>query len=402
MILTHQSFDMPALSLSNNESTVLPKEDQFLVLKDAVMNSRPDAVRQLVTGGVVTDTDGLITIIVLAAWHSTPELLLWLLDHFTQPHAPVQFTAWDKLEVGALHGAIEGENLPNIKLLLSRGADIMESISYATLPSFVPHGSEHGLLRALKRWNGDLMKFLVEECGVVLPPIWPGKISPASIFGARHLTGTSLEDVRRRFAAIKPYLLWPKAYTLGPNFAIQVGTPSVVKVCLENGGDPNNIASAFSPLYWHVQRAVIDAGKGAGRGAGRDAGRDAVEITELFLEYGADPNTKKGRNTEYTALHFAVRGRGNFAEYAKLLLQHGANPNLGDSPLYAAVQKGRAEMTKLLLQHGADPWPEKKKEISQLAGMKKIEAYFGAPWEDIIRRIQAGEDLEGGQRRKRA
>jgi hypothetical protein len=391
MTSTHQSFDMPVLNLSNSGSTVFLESDKSLVLNDAVMNSRLDAVRQLITGGTMRSKYEVISIIVLAAWHSTPELLLWLLDYFTQRHTPFGFITEDEIEVEALQGAIEGENLPNIKLLLSRGADIMKGVSdriiLQLLPEWEPGGPAHGLLRALRRWNGDLMKFLVEDCGVVPPPIWLGNISPAYIFGARHLTGAGLEDVRRRFASIKPYLLWPEVYTLGPDFAIDVGTPSVVKVCLENGGDPNMVVSGFRPLFQHVARA----------------GRDGLEITELLLEYGADPNAQEDRwKTGYcTALYEAVKGRGDCVQHAKLLLQHGANPNLGGSSLYAAVQKGRAEMTKLLLQHGADPWPQKKKEISRLAGMKKIEAYFGAPWEDIVRRIQAGEDLEGEQRRKR-
>ncbi len=91
---------------------------------------------------------------------------------------------------------------------------------------------------------------------------------------------------------------------------------------------------------------------------------------------------------------------------SKILLEYGADPNScadhNATPLYSAIRHGKPELAKLLLKFGANPHLKKaRKEISTLAGMKKIEKYFGAPWNDIVRRIQDGEDLEGGQGRKR-
>jgi ankyrin repeat protein len=130
-------------------------------------------------------------------------------------------------------------------------------------------------------------------------------------------------------------------------------------------------------------------------------------MAKILLEFGADPNSMaypRPRHRGFTALHWLANCTGSNAglEQAKFLLEHEANPNLGASPLYVAVLKGKAEMVKLLLQYGADPSrQEKKKMIYELYGMKKVEKYFGAPWKDIVRRIQEGEDLEGGQRQKR-
>jgi hypothetical protein len=214
-------------------------------------------------------------------------------------------------------------------------------------------------------------------------------LPPAYIFGPQHLARTSLEEVRRRFSALKPYVLWPEAYKFGTYHAAMTGSPSLLRVSLENGGNPNEADRVDkNPLYESV---------GHPDGVG-------VEMAKILLEFGADPNSMaypRPRHRGFTALHLLANCTGSNAclEQAKFLLEHEANPNLGTSPLYAAVSRGKAEMVKLLLQYGADPSPlDKRRRIYELNGMKKVEKYFGAPWKDIVRRIQEGEDLEGGQR----
>ena len=64
-----------------------------------------------------------------------------------------------------------------------------------------------------------------------------------------------------------------------------------------------------------------------------------------------------------TPLHVAAR-KGH-VEIAKLLLERGADPNIGDiygwAPLHEAAQWGRTEVARLLLKRGANPNAKDKK-----------------------------------------
>lgn len=77
-------------------------------------------------------------------------------------------------------------------------------------------------------------------------------------------------------------------------------------------------------------------------------------IIRLLLEYGADVNSED--DTGWTPLFLLSSSTGNL-EVAKVLLEHGADPNVRPrcSPLYAALQRGHLDLVQLLLKHGADP-----------------------------------------------
>ncbi|KAH6641180.1 ankyrin repeat-containing domain protein, partial [Chaetomium tenue] len=133
-------------------------------------------------------------------------------------------------------------------------------------------------------------------------------------------------------------------YPLATHYAVRSRSPAVVRISLENGGDPNKCqgSSHNSPLDECVGEV-----------------EHVLEIAELLFEYKADPNAMHGQRL--TALQSVVASGSNFSsvrmECAKLLLQHGADPNVGrgTKPIYDAVKRGRTGLVKLLLQHGADP-----------------------------------------------
>lgn len=81
-----------------------------------------------------------------------------------------------------------------------------------------------------------------------------------------------------------------------------------------------------------------------------------IDVIAYFLEIGMDPNIQNFCYLE-TALMLAVseNNKGAF----KLLLAHGANPNLQDlngfTALHDAVESGLADYTLELLQNNADP-----------------------------------------------
>lgn len=73
-----------------------------------------------------------------------------------------------------------------------------------------------------------------------------------------------------------------------------------------------------------------------------------MEISKLFLEYGADVNADKG-----LALRQAVCAR--HLSIVKLLLSHGADVHaFEEEPLHTAAASGSVEIMELLLEHGAD------------------------------------------------
>lgn len=77
--------------------------------------------------------------------------------------------------------------------------------------------------------------------------------------------------------------------------------------------------------------------------------------TQLFVEHGADVNTKDSRR--FSALHYAAAS--GFYAVAHFLLSRGADPNVrdeaGNTPLYWAAFCGHTELVLLLLQAGAVP-----------------------------------------------
>ncbi|KAI5925083.1 hypothetical protein F4810DRAFT_660893 [Camillea tinctor] len=95
--------------------------------------------------------------------------------------------------------------------------------------------------------------------------------------------------------------------------------------------------------------------------------------------------------------------RSKSIPFLRVCLESGGNPNYVfpfEAPLlYKVVGRGTInsmEMAKLLLKFGANPEvSHNQRNIRSLRKMKKLEAYFGYTWDEIVQRIQAGEDIQG-------
>ena len=111
----------------------------------------------------------------------------------------------------------------------------------------------------------------------------------------------------------------PMPLAIGPclEYAIYHSPLSFIRTLLEIGADPNPVDHAgFPPLI-----AALSCNRPQPGSPGRP---DVVDIIELLLSFGADPN-QRGLN-DYTPLHMAVSERNALA--VERLLKGGADPRL--------------------------------------------------------------------------
>ena len=135
-----------------------------------------------------------------------------------------------------------------------------------------------GFRRAFSLIKPDLMRFLVNECGVVIPPRLPDLEYLLDYAGIRNVDP---DEVSRRLEAMKTYLHkdWEAqdVYSDGLRRLIMDNAhENALIFCLENGADPNQF------------NYVVDRGNK----------RRQVETLGLLLRYGADLNhpSLKNRN----------------------------------------------------------------------------------------------------------
>ncbi|KAI1386580.1 uncharacterized protein F4822DRAFT_431452 [Hypoxylon trugodes] len=268
-------------------------EDEYSILKDAVTLDNEELVKVLLSRGVADRRYLFNELIRFAAWKASSDTLSHLLDY----NDSYTITPLEQL----LAYALEGENLPNIKLLLSRGAN-MTSSTYidwkesATKIEQIPekragmHGSYTGYIRALSLWNPDTMAFLINECHVNMPTQID---SLGDIFKYPAILAATPDEARRRFSAIKRYIIWPETYTQGIPSAVLGGNVVSLRICLENGGDPDVY---FTGRHYGYNVLCYSVKLGTKLGA---------EVVKALLEWEADPNKKTQTKPIRSAKEFA-------------------------------------------------------------------------------------------------
>ncbi|KAI1379439.1 hypothetical protein F4677DRAFT_332829 [Hypoxylon crocopeplum] len=294
----------------------IPHDMRYHVLRDAVMLNQIGLQKLIPMNISNLESWKRGELLRLASRKGSTEILSYLFDEFKQ--LTELYHSLERL----LAIALEVKNLPNIKFLLGRGAnmstgvDIPEGIFWG-IPRISRESELYftGYGRALSHWSPDLMSYLTNECHVDFAV---QAVKPRELFYNPATRNVTLEDARKRFEGIKKYIIGPEEVCArGAVWTAIAGNAVGTRICLENGGDPNALTYAGS--------------------------------------------SKRGK--ERCALYYAVK----------------------------SGTRGGAETVKALLQYGADP---ESQGVRELAGMKKIERYyFGFAWEEIVSRIQAGEDL---------
>lgn len=179
---------------------------------------------------------------------------------------------------------------------------------------------------------------------------------------------------------------WLRNHTMDPKMTSADGGTSLlrtavasgsVSLCIDlirHGADPGETGpSGDTPLIgallgdhdalveFLVAECKVDVDSGRDR-AGRPplcvaVAQDKPEVARLLLEAGADPDA---HGTSIPALHAALAHEEEHSlALVRLLLDHGADPNLGpgtkwQTPLAAAVWTKQLDVATLLVQHGAN------------------------------------------------
>lgn len=139
--------------------------------------------------------------------------------------------------------------------------------------------------------------------------------------------------------------------------------PELQRMLLKAGCEPQELLSATAATSaLDAVQVVLKAGADVNR---RDLeGRlplyracgNSTEIVQALLEHGADPSLVNGDGAH--SLHYCVSR--NLSQRLQILLEAGAPVNLveknsAESALYVACDEGRLECAKLLLNYGAEP-----------------------------------------------
>jgi ankyrin repeat protein len=248
-----------------------------------------------------------------------------------------------------------------------------------------------------------------------------------------------VEFVRSQYARAEGASQWTKLSFL--KAAARTASPTMVDLLLEkyasitlDNRDNNNKVSALCAAIRGENMAVIK--HLIARGANVNPLSGSViqaalhscnpEIVEILLGHSADlvecpsmfdtllsTHEKKEEDEIFKVLHQMrkyVVGKKAFSSglidvlwrssipLAKYFIDNGADVNSRDlgygAPiLYDLVRKFshcHVEAITFLLQQGADPYPTNsyRKSIKSLAGMRKVEKYFGKSWDDLVREAQ--------------
>lgn len=155
--------------------------------------------------------------------------------------------------------------------------------------------------------------------------------------------------------------------------AVRENNPELLQFSLEQGGDPNQLDEAGSPVlviaaskgYESVVNMLLKAG--ANIGSFNRVGQSALSRAAYFghkdlvrdlIRAGASVNDAGG---EYNLTPLISAANGGRVEIGKLLLDFGANPDAQDAlngftPIMFATAYGHVDFVKLLIDSRANPY----------------------------------------------
>ncbi|HUA87014.1 MAG TPA: ankyrin repeat domain-containing protein [Bryobacteraceae bacterium] len=340
----------------------------------------------------------------------------------------------------ALHYAARNDRLDIADLLIAAGANVNAATRYHITPlSLACINGDAVLIEHLLKAGADANGTSEEGQTALMSAALAGKLDAIKVLLAHGAEVNAREPVRGQSA-----LMW----------AASKGNTAAVETLIEAGAEVKAKSKAgFTPLLFAVRnghKETVETLLAHGADANDTAGdgtsvmnvavvNACFEIAAVLLEHGANPNAPDARGS---ALHTIAWLRkpgsdggdglgkrsygtplqvGNMTalELAKLLLEHGANPNLqvkfkerlnlqskdatavnpplihlgrhiltysGATPFYLAARNGDAPYMRLLAEHGADPKKNNDLHISPLivaAGLDYWEGESAGPYTGV-------------------
>ena len=289
---------------------------------------RGDVVELLVDNGAEVETvsaEGL-TPLQLASATIGARLVSMLIEKGTEDYlnrrSPNGWTA--------LHWAARGGKEETVKLLVDEGADVLAADNEDQTPLDV----------ALGQGRGEIVQLLVN--------------GGADVNAFHRKYGTRLQHAARSgderavrillkvgadpnlYREPKPFPRYEPGNPLQEAIGFEGRKPNgheyIVRLLLAAGADPNLRSHSGNALHWA-------------------AGAANESIFQMLLDAGADVNAPVNALHEDVALDIAVLG-GNL-EIVRLLLAHGANPNIGGIALDRAIDRKFTAIEQILRSSGA-------------------------------------------------
>ena len=423
-----------------------PQVDGATALHWAAEHDDLIMVNTLLAAGADADAKNRVgaTPMLAAATNGNAEILAALLAHGANPNGKVSATGDTPLMIAAKTGIVAA-----VKVLLDHGADVNASEDWGkTTPLMWAVAENHIEVTKLLIGKGAD----IEARSVFVPPGTgrgfegtlprqrrPEEVGPVA-FSSGEMTALLLASRDGRLGALKVLVeAGAKINAIaadgknGLGLALFNGNYAVADYLIDQGADVNQgDAQHFSPLFWAVDRRNMETApnfpwivtedplplikkllvKGANpnhvvnntprarmRGGSprivfataimRAAFSADMELVQLLLEHGADPNIKSSDNETTLAAAAGLGWVGGFhkdrsitdrLEILKIMVAKGGDvnwqDNYGISPLMAAANLGDLPIIQYLIDQGAD--------LGAYDLGKKNDGAFGASIEPLM------------------
>jgi len=301
----------------------------FTPLYFAISNDNLGMVRQLLKSGAdANETDAAgDTLLMLAARGGNADILNALLE------GGAAVNAKDKTAHTALMWAVRSNQPALVKILIGRDAEVNGKTRAGKLPERRPPGAgggSHGV--GIVRGGWPDRGYQGEASGGLSP----------LLFAARD---GRLESAKLLVEA-KADVNEPDANSISPLImAITNNHVDVAKLLLENGADPK-AADLWgrTPLWTSVDLRDLEVGKtGEQRSGDQKVDRAAaLELINILLDRGVDVNIRT-KEIPPAKRYIMSLGDLSWVDFT------------GQTPFVRAALSGDVTVMRLLLQHGADP-----------------------------------------------
>lgn len=228
---------------------------------------------------------------------------------------------------------------------LHRGYDAGEDWARQRVRQRPPRREQSALKRA------DFLHIVAQETGFAT---WPALTEAAGAIGLDRAAKVQKLKIALYHGKtdLVQELLWNTPDLADGSFALQCALydRKSVEAALEQ--DPSLATSLFGP-----RRPILHLAFSNWIHARPDLKEDMLGVADLLVSHGADVNDGyphvPGSDHTLSALYGAI-GHANNMVLGQWLLDHGANPNDGES-LYHATELGHHDGLRMLLAAGADP-----------------------------------------------